>query len=112
MNFYCEMGCLFAHCFAILSRNVVFIGSLLRASCGLKFQLADSRSSSVVLEVKSDVSGTVKTLEDRYASFYVQNPITDFTELLERVKKVVLFSKVSPTTKSGSCTRMYSWGLS
>ena len=27
--------------------------------------------------------------EDRYASFYVQNPITDFTELLERVKKAV-----------------------
>ena len=25
--------------------------------------------------------------EDRYASFYVQNPITDFTELLERVRK-------------------------
>ena len=27
--------------------------------------------------------------QDRYASFYVQNPITDFTELLERVKKAV-----------------------
>ena len=62
MNFYSETGCLFAHHFAILSRNVVFIGSLLRTSCGLKFQLADSWPSSVVLEVKSDVSGTVKVI--------------------------------------------------
>ena len=34
--------------------------------------------------------------EDRYASFYVQNPITDFTELLERVKKVVPVLKGIP----------------
>ena len=62
MNFYSETGCLFVHHFAVLSGNVVFIGSLLRASCELKFQLADSWSSSVVLEVKSDVSGTVKVI--------------------------------------------------
>ena len=34
--------------------------------------------------------------EDRYASFYVQNPITDFTELLERVKKAVPVLKGTP----------------
>ena len=34
--------------------------------------------------------------EDRYASFYVQNPITNFTELLERVKKVVPVLKGIP----------------
>ena len=34
--------------------------------------------------------------EDRYASFYVQNPITDFTELLERVKKAVPVLKGIP----------------
>ena len=31
----------------------------------------------------------IQYFEDRYATFYVQNPITDFTELLERVKKAV-----------------------
>ena len=34
--------------------------------------------------------------EDRYASFYVQNPITDFTELLERVRKAVPVLKGIP----------------
>ena len=32
----------------------------------------------------------------KYASFYVQNPITDFTELLERVKKAVPVLKFIP----------------
>ena len=32
----------------------------------------------------------------KYASFYVQNPITDFTELLERVKKTVPVLKFIP----------------
>ena len=34
--------------------------------------------------------------EDRYASFYVQNPITDFLELLERVRKAVPVLKGIP----------------
>ena len=34
--------------------------------------------------------------EDRYACFYVQNPITDFTELLKRVKKAVPVLKGIP----------------
>ena len=74
INFYSEPDCLFAHHFAILSWNVVFIGSLLRASCGLKFQLAESWSSSVVLEVKSDVSGTVKTLWRLVCQFSCTKP--------------------------------------
>ena len=40
---YSETGCSFARHFAIFSRNVgILIGSLLRASCELKFQLAVS----------------------------------------------------------------------
>ena len=63
---YSETGCSFACHFAILSRNVgILIGSLLRASCELKFQLAASRSSSVVVEVKAGCFGyccnTLKT---------------------------------------------------
>ena len=51
---YSETSCSFACHFAILSRNVgILIGSLLRASCELKFQLAASWSSSVVVEVKA-----------------------------------------------------------
>ena len=34
--------------------------------------------------------------QDRYASFYVQNPITDFTELQERMKKAVPVLKGIP----------------
>ena len=51
---YSETGCSFARHFAILSRNVgILIGSLLRASCELKFQLAASWSLSVAVEVKA-----------------------------------------------------------
>ena len=51
---YNETGCSFARYFAILSRNVgILIGSLLRARCELKFQLAASWSSSVAVEVKA-----------------------------------------------------------
>ena len=34
--------------------------------------------------------------EDRYTSFYIQNPITNFTELLEQVKKAVPVLKGIP----------------
>ena len=41
--FYSETGCSFARHFAIFSRNVgILIGSLLRATCELKFLLAAS----------------------------------------------------------------------
>ena len=85
---YSETGCSFARHFAILSRNVgILIGSLLRAGCELKFQLANKSGMFQVL---------LQYFEDRYASFYVQNPITDLTELLERVKKAVPVLKGIP----------------
>ena len=53
-NTYSETSCSFTRHFSILSRNVgILVGSLLRASCELKFQLAASWSSSVAMEVKA-----------------------------------------------------------
>lgn len=49
--------------------------------------------------------------QDRYARFYVQNPITDFTELLERVKKAVDVLQGIPNDQIRISYRMYSWGL-
>ena len=95
---YSETGCSFARHFAILSRNVgILIGSLLRAklraqisTCCLVVFVCSGGSKSGMFQV------LLQYFEDRYASFYVQKPITDFTELLERVKKAVPVLKGTP----------------
>ena len=95
---YSETRCSFARHFAILSRNVgILIGSLLRAklraqisTCCLVVFVCSGGSKSGMFQV------LLQYFEDRYASFYVQNPITDFTELLERVKKAVPVLKGIP----------------
>ena len=70
-----------------------FAPSKLRAqisTCCLVVFVCCGGSKSGMFEV------LLQYFEDRYASFYVQNPITDFTELLERVKKAVPVLKFIP----------------
>ena len=92
---YRETGCSFARDFAMLSRNVGgLIGSLLRASCNLKFQLAASWSQRYAQgwrKVSEMYQVLIQYFEDRYASFYVQNPIS-----LEQVKKAVAVPRGIP----------------
>ena len=70
-----------------------FVPSKLRAqisTCCLVVFVCCGGSKSGMFQVLLQYS------EDRYASFYVQNPITDFTELLERVRKAVPVLKGIP----------------
>ena len=85
---YSQTGCSFDGNFANFRHNIgILIDSLSRASCSVhlvprgKNWLRFSKMFQVLLQ----------NFEDRFASFYVDEPLSNYQDLLDHVKKAVPF---------------------